>query len=96
MPRSQLRCTTGVLVRLQFRSLQYSTNKVITSLVDNSLFPHLLFLAFLVLRALHAPIAKLQKLNLPLYFLLVFLTPVISTLALLTVEFYQSILTHGI
>jgi len=47
-----------------------------------------------MLRALHAPVAKLQKLNLPLHFLLVFLAPVIGALALFTVEFYQSILTH--
>ena len=48
-----------------------------------------------MLRALFAPIAKLQKFYLPLHFFLIFLAPVIHALAFFTGEFYQPFLTHS-
>ena len=45
-----------------------------------------------MLRALHAPIAKLQKFYLPFNLFLILLTPVIDALAPLAREFYQSLL----
>ena len=48
-----------------------------------------------MLRALHAPIAKLQKFNLPLNLFLILLAPVINPFAFFTGEFYQPFLTHG-
>ncbi len=47
-----------------------------------------------MLRALHAPLAKLKKLDLALDFLLVLLAPVIDVLALLAPEFYKTVLGH--
>lgn len=46
-----------------------------------------LLLALFMLRALHAPIAKLQKFYLPLNLLLILLAPVIDALALLACKF---------
>ena len=47
-----------------------------------------------MLRALHAPIAKLQKFYLPLHLFLILLAPVINAFAFFTGEFYQPFLTH--
>lgn len=47
-----------------------------------------------MLRALHTPIAKLQKFNLSLNFLLVFLAPVVGPLAGRAGEFYKAVLAH--
>ena len=42
-----------------------------------------------------APIAKLHKLYLALYFLLILVRPVIDSFALGTGKFYESFLGHG-
>ena len=47
-----------------------------------------LLLRFFMLRALHAPIAKLLELDFALNFLLVFLAPVVGSLASRAGEFY--------
>ena len=48
-----------------------------------------------MLRALHAPIAKLQKFYLSLNFLFIFLAPVVRAFALLTGKFDKAVLRHG-
>ena len=44
--------------------------------------------------ALLAPIAKLRKFNFALYFLSIFLAPIIRALADGAVEFYEAVLRH--
>ena len=54
----------------------------------------LLFLGFLMHRALHAPLAKFLELNFALNFFLVFLAPVIGALAGGAGELDEAVLGH--
>ena len=55
----------------------------------------MLLLRFLMLCALHAMRAKLEKLDLSLDFLLILLAPVVHVFALLAREFDETVLGHG-
>ena len=53
-------------------------------------------LRLLMLRALAAPVAKLRKFYFALHFFLIFLAPIIDTLACRAHEFYKSVLGHSL
>ena len=80
-PRFRVRLAAGPPISMQGAQQK---NRLVTAF--------LLFFCFLMLRALHAPIAKLLELNFALNLLLVFFAHVICPLAGRTVELYKTVL----